>query len=103
MLQSAMLQKWLNTIHKKDNMKIGKLIWDDELGEANVKFNKNFYFSNSYEKLDAIKDIQKQLVKEYKIIQEEIDLDYEHYQMMHGDEIAASAYEEDAEYGPPIN
>ena len=99
-----MLQKWLNTIHKKDNMKIGKLIYDDESGEARVKFNKKFvYDMYGYEQLDLIKDLQKDLNEWYETIIES--------EMMEGDEIASRACDEDGddgewihdEYGPPIN
>ena len=48
-------------------MKIGKLIWDDELGEARIRFNKkfinNFY---GYEQLDVIKDLQGDLDEWYQ-------------------------------------
>ena len=81
-------------------MKLGKLIYDDESGEARIRFNKkfinNFY---GYEQLDVIKDLQNDLNEWYETIMES--------EIMEGDEIAARAYEddfdEDAEYGPPIN
>ena len=81
-------------------MKLGKLIYDDESGEARIRFNKkfinNFY---GYEQLDVIKDLQNDLNEWYETIMES--------EVMQGDEIAARAYEdgldEDAEYGPPIN
>ena len=81
-------------------MKLGKLIYDDESGEARIRFNKkfinNFY---GYEQLDVIKDLQADLNEWYETIMES--------EVMQGDEIAARAYEdelvEDAEYGPPIN
>ena len=81
-------------------MKLGKLIYDDESGEARVKFNKkfinNFY---GYEQLDVINDLRADLDEWYETIMES--------EVMQGDEIAARAYEdeldEDAEYGPPIN
>mgnify|MGYP001257508143 CR=1 FL=1 len=100
MLQSAMLQRWLRTTHKKDNMKIGKLIYDDESGEARVKFNKKFvYDMYGYEQLDLINDLRADLDEWYETI-----MDHEY---MQGDEIAARAceddLEEDVEYGPPIN
>lgn len=81
-------------------MKLGKLIYNDESGEARIRFNKkfinNFY---GYEQLDVIKDLQNDLNEWYETIMES--------EVMQGDEIAARAYEdeldEDAEYGPPIN
>ena len=81
-------------------MKLGKLIYDDESGEARIRFNKkfinNFY---GYEQLDVIKDLQNDLNEWYETIMES--------EVMQGDEIASRAYEddfdEDAEYGPPIN
>ena len=81
-------------------MKLGKLIYSDESGEARIRFNKkfinNFY---GYEQLDVIKDLQNDLNEWYETIMES--------EVMQGDEIAARAYEddldEDAEYGPPIN
>ena len=81
-------------------MKLGKLIYNDESGEARIRFNKkfinNFY---GYEQLDVIKDLQADLNEWYETIMES--------EVMQGDEIAARAYEdeldEDAEYGPPIN
>ena len=77
-------------------MKIGKLIYDDESGEARVKFNKKFvYDMYGYEQLDLIKDLQKDLNEWYETIIES--------EMMQGDEIACSQDDEDAEYGPPIN
>ena len=77
-------------------MKIGKLIYDDESGEARVKFNKKFvYDMYGYEQLDLIKDLQKDLDEWYETIIES--------EMMQGDEIACSQDDEDAEYGPPIN
>ena len=96
MLQSAMLQRWSRTTHKKDKMKLGKLIYDNESGEARVKFNKKFHFDlYGYEQLDVIKDLQECLDGWYKSILED--------EMMEGDEIACSQDDEDAEYGPPIN
>lgn len=77
-------------------MKIGKLIYDDESGEARVKFNKKFvYDMYGYEQLDLIKDLQSDLNEWYETIIES--------EMMQGDEIACSQDDEDAEYGPPIN
>ena len=81
-------------------MKIGKLIYSEESGEARVKFNKKFvYDMYGYEQLDLIKDLQKDLNDWYETIIES--------EMMQGDEIADRAcdddLEEDAEYGPPIN
>ena len=82
-------------------MKLGKLIYSDESGEARIRFNKkfinNFY---GYEQLDIIKDLQNDLNEWYETIMES--------EVMQGDEIASRAYddedlEEDAEYGPPIN
>ena len=82
-------------------MKLGKLIYNDESGEARIRFNKkfinNFY---GYEQLDVIKDLQNDLNEWYETIMES--------EVMQGDEIAARAYseddfDEDAEYGPPIN
>tara|TARA_B100001939_G_C16803480_1_gene556702 strand:- start:446 stop:691 length:246 start_codon:yes stop_codon:yes gene_type:complete len=81
-------------------MKLGKLIYNDESGEARIRFNKkfinNFY---GYEQLDVIKDLQNDLNEWYETIMES--------EVMQGDEIASRAYEddfdEDAEYGPPIN
>ena len=81
-------------------MKVGKLIYDDESGQARIKFNtkfiNNFY---GYEQLDLIKDLQNDLNEWYETIMES--------EVMQGDEIADRAYEddldEDAEYGPPIN
>ena len=53
-------------------MKIGKLIYDDESGEARVKFNKKFvYDMYGYEQLDVIKDLQKCLDGWYKSILED--------------------------------
>ena len=81
-------------------MKVGKLIYDDETGQARIKFNtkfiNNFY---GYEQLDLIKDLQNDLNEWYETIMES--------ELMEGDEIAARAYEddvleEDAEYGPPV-
>ena len=81
-------------------MKVGKLIYDDESGQARIKFNtkfiNNFY---GYEQLDLIKDLQNDLNEWYETIMES--------ELMEGDEIAARAYEddvleEDAEYGPPV-
>lgn len=64
-------------------MKIGKLIYDDESGEARVKFNKKFiYDMYGYEQLDLIKDLQKDLNEWYETIIES--------EMMEGDEIACS-------------
>ena len=77
-------------------MKIGKLIYSEESGEARVKFNKKFvYDMYGYEQLDLIKDLQKDLNDWYETIIES--------EMMEGDEIACSQDDEDAEYGPPIN
>ena len=81
-------------------MKVGKLIYDDESGQARIKFNtkfiNNFY---GYEQLDLIKDLQNDLNEWYETIMES--------EIMEGDEIADRAcdddLEEDAEYGPPIN
>ena len=82
-------------------MKIGKLIYSDESGEARIRFNKkfinNFY---GYEQLDVINDLRADLDEWYETIMES--------EVMQGDEIAARAYseddfDEDAEYGPPIN
>ena len=81
-------------------MKIGKLIYDDESGQARIKFNtkfiNNFY---GYEQLDLIKDLQNDLNEWYETIMES--------EVMQGDEIADRAcdddLDEDAEYGPPIN
>ena len=82
-------------------MKLGKLIYSDESGEARIRFNKkfinNFY---GYEQLDVIRDLQADLNEWYETIMES--------EVMQGDEIAAREYseddfEEDAEYGPPIN
>ena len=77
-------------------MKIGKLIWDDELGEARIRFNKkfinNFY---GYEQLDVIKDLQGDLDEWYETIMES--------EIMEGDEIAARAYEDDLDEDAPIN
>ena len=77
-------------------MKIGKLIYSEESGEARVKFNKKFvYDMYGYEQLDLIKDLQKDLNEWYETIIES--------EMMEGDEIACSQDDEDCEYGPPIN
>ena len=85
-------------------MKIGKLIYSEESGEARVKFNKKFvYDMYGYEQLDLIKDLQKDLNEWYETIIES--------EMMEGDEIASRACDEDGddgewihdEYGPPIN
>ena len=81
-------------------MKVGKLIYDDESGQArikfNTKFNNNFY---GYEQLDLIQDLKNDLNEWYETIMEG--------EVMQGDEIADRAcdddLEEDAEYGPPIN
>ena len=86
-------------------MKIGKLIYDDESGQARIKFNtkfiNNFY---GYEQLDLIKDLQNDLNEWYETIMES--------ELMEGDEIAARAYEDEDgddgewihdEYGPPVN
>ena len=82
-------------------MKLGKLIYSDESGEARIRFNKkfinNFY---GYEQLDVINDLRADLDEWYETIMES--------EVMQGDEIAARAYseddfDEDAEYGPPIN
>ena len=98
MLQSAMLQKWLNTIHKKDKMKIGKLVYSELTGEARIKFNtkfiNNFY---GYEQLDIIKDLQNDLNEWYETIMES--------EVMQGDEIADRALleEDDLDEDSPIN
>ena len=77
-------------------MKIGKLIYSEESGEARVKFNKKFvYDMYGYEQLDLIKDLQKDLNDWYETIIES--------EMMQGDEIACSQDDEDCEYGPPVN
>ena len=85
-------------------MKIGKLIYSEESGEARVKFNKKFvYDMYGYEQLDLIKDLQKDLDEWYETIIES--------EMMEGDEIASRECDEDGddgewihdEYGPPIN
>ena len=77
-------------------MKIGKLIYSEESGEARVKFNKKFvYDMYGYEQLDLIKDLQKDLNEWYETIIES--------EIMEGDEIACSQDDEDCEYGPPIN
>ena len=81
-------------------MKLGKLIYSDESGEARIRFNKkfinNFY---GYEQLDVINDLRADLDEWYETIMES--------EVMQGDEIAARAYEdvldEAAEYGPSIN
>ena len=81
-------------------MKVGKLIYDDESGQARIKFNtkfiNNFY---GYEQLDLIQDLKNDLNEWYETIMEG--------EVMQGDEIADRAcdddLEEDAEYGPPIN
>ena len=82
-------------------MKIGKLIYDDESGQARIKFNtkfiNNFY---GYEQLDLIQAVSyTHLTEWYETIMEG--------EVMQGDEIADRAcdddLEEDAEYGPPIN
>ena len=81
-------------------MKLGKLIYNDESGEARIRFNKkfinNFY---GYEQLDVINDLRADLDEWYETIMES--------EVMQGDEIAARALEdeldEDAEYGPPIH
>ena len=86
-------------------MKIGKVIYDDESGQARIKFNQkfinNFY---GYEQLDLIKDLQSDLNDWYETIMES--------EVMQGDEIASSACDDEDgddgewihdEYGPPIN
>ena len=77
-------------------MKVGKLIYDDESGQARIKFNtkfiNNFY---GYEQLDLIKDLQNDLNEWYETIMES--------EVMQGDEIACSQDDEDCEYGPPVN
>ena len=77
-------------------MKIGKLIYSDESGEARIRFNKkfinNFY---GYEQLDLIKDLQNDLNEWYETIMES--------ELMEGDEIAARAYEDDLDEDAPIN
>ena len=77
-------------------MKIGKLIYSDESGEARIRFNKkfinNFY---GYEQLDVIKDLQNDLNEWYETIMES--------ELMEGDEIAARAYEDDLDEDAPIN
>ncbi len=69
-------------------MKIGKLIYNDESGEARIRFNKkfinNFY---GYEQLDVIKDLQNDLNEWYETIMES--------EVMQGDEIASRACDED--------
>ena len=77
-------------------MKIGKLIYSDETGQARIKFNRkfinNFY---GYEQLDLIKDLQNDLNEWYETIMES--------ELMEGDEIAARAYEDDLDEDAPIN
>ena len=77
-------------------MKIGKLIYSDESGEARIRFNKkfinNFY---GYEQLDLIKDLQNDLNEWYETIMES--------EIMEGDEIAVRAYEDDLDEDAPIN
>ena len=77
-------------------MKIGKLIYSDESGEARIRFNKkfinNFY---GYEQLDLIKDLQNDLNEWYETIMES--------ELMEGDEIAVRAYEDDLDEDAPIN
>ena len=77
-------------------MKIGKLIYSDESGQARIKFNtkfiNNFY---GYEQLDLIKDLQNDLNEWYETIMES--------ELMEGDEIAARAYEDDLDEDAPIN
>ena len=77
-------------------MKIGKLIYSDETGQARIKFNtkfiNNFY---GYEQLDLIKDLQNDLNEWYETIMES--------ELMEGDEIAARAYEDDLDEDAPIN
>mgnify|MGYP001214033944 CR=1 FL=1 len=86
-------------------MKVGKLIYDDESGQARIKFNtkfiNNFY---GYEQLDLIKDLQNDLNEWYETIMES--------EVMQGDEIADRACEDEDgddgewihdEYGPPVN
>ena len=72
-------------------MKIGKLIYSDESGEARIRFNKkfinNFY---GYEQLDVIKDLQNDLNEWYETIMES--------EIMEGDEIAARAYEDEDDF-----
>ena len=77
-------------------MKIGKLIYSEESGEARVKFNKKFvYDMYGYEQLDLIKDLQNDLNEWYETIMES--------ELMEGDEIAARAYEDDLDEDAPIN
>ena len=77
-------------------MKIGKLIYSDETGQARIKFNtkfiNNFY---GYEQLDLIKDLQNDLNEWYETIMES--------ELMEGDEIAVRAYEDDLDEDAPIN
>ena len=77
-------------------MKIGKLIYSDETGQARIKFNtkfiNNFY---GYEQLDLIKDLQNDLNEWYETIMES--------EIMEGDEIAVRAYEDDLDEDAPIN
>ena len=77
-------------------MKLGKLIYNDESGEARIRFNKkfinNFY---GYEQLDVIKDLQNDLNEWYETIMES--------EVMQGDEIADRAYEDDLDEDAPIN
>ena len=77
-------------------MKIGKLIYSDETGQARIKFNtkfiNNFY---GYEQLDLIKDLQNDLNEWYETIMES--------EVMQGDEIADRAYEDDLDEDAPIN
>ena len=77
-------------------MKVGKLIYDDESGQARIKFNtkfiNNFY---GYEQLDLIKDLQNDLNEWYETIMES--------EVMQGDEIADRACEDDLEEDAPIN
>ena len=77
-------------------MKIGKLIYSDETGQARIKFNtkfiNNFY---GYEQLDLIKDLQNDLNEWYETIMES--------ELMEGEEIAVRAYEDDLDEDAPIN
>ena len=77
-------------------MKIGKLIYSDETGQARIKFNtkfiNNFY---GYEQLELIKDLQNDLNEWYETIMES--------ELMEGDEIAVRAYEDDLDEDAPIN
>ena len=77
-------------------MKVGKLIYDDESGQARIKFNtkfiNNFY---GYEQLDLIQDLKNDLNEWYETIMES--------EVMQGDEIADRAYEDDLDEDAPIN